>query len=69
MKVERNITVELSLKEIEEIIVKYLNEVEDIKISDINFNLEREYSGFQDERGTMMFKGASCKGTLSDEDR
>jgi hypothetical protein len=69
MKVERNITVELTDDEITEIIIKHLNEVEDIKISDVSFKLEREYSGFQDERGTMMFKGASCEGVLSHEDR
>ncbi len=69
MKVEKNITVELSNSEIEEIIIRHLNEVEDIKISNINFKLEKEYFGYQDEHGTMMFKGASCEGVLSHEDR
>jgi len=69
MKVERNITVELSNDEIKEIIIKHLNEVEDIKINNIDFNLGKEYHGYQDEQGTTVFKGASCEGILSHEDR
>lgn len=69
MKIERNITVELNNDEIKEIIIKHLNEVEDIKISDINFKIEKEYHGYQDERGTTVFKGASCEGILSHEDK
>ena len=69
MKVEKNITVELKDDEIKEIIIKHLNDVEDITINDVNFKIEREYHGYQDEQGTMVFRGASCEGVLSHEDR
>ena len=68
MKVKRNITVELSPKEIKEIIIKYLKENDNIEIEHVSFNIETIYSGHMDQYGSDELSGASCEGTLSNDD-
>ena len=69
MKVERTVTVELSPDEIKDIIIKHLSRNKSINIEKVQFNTNREYHGFQDEQGTVVFSGANCEGLLSsDED-
>jgi hypothetical protein len=67
MVIERNITVNLTPKEVEEIIKNHLSKVENIHIDSVSFQTNTKYYGYNDEHGTVEFSGAECNGKIEND--